>query len=100
MKRLCVTLWALGLVLVFQASPALGWNCPVQIKAAEDAIKKTETMKLGPDAKGLVDQAKRLLEEARKHHSDAKAKIDHANAMWKAKAALAQAEAAAAISSP
>jgi hypothetical protein len=100
MRRLCWVLCALGLALGIQASPALAWNCPVQIKAAEDAIKKTETMKLGPEAKGLVDQAKRLLEEARKHHSDAKAKIDHANAMWKAKAALAQAEAAAAISSP
>ena len=44
--------------------------------------------------------AKRLVEESKKHHIEAKAKIDHANAMWKAKAALAQAEAAAAISTP
>jgi hypothetical protein len=40
------------------------------------------------------------VEEAKKHHTDAKAKIDHANAMWKARAAQAQAEAAAAISTP
>jgi hypothetical protein len=57
-------------------------------------------MKLGPEAKGLVEDAKKLLAESRKHHTDAKAKIDHANAMWKAKAALAEAEAAAAISTP
>jgi hypothetical protein len=101
MTRLCLLLCAaFGLVLGLAASPVLAWNCPVQIKAAEDAIKKTETMKLGPDAKGLVDQAKRLVEESKKHHIEAKAKIDHANAMWKAKAALAQAEAAAAISTP
>jgi hypothetical protein len=59
--------------------PAAAWNCPVQIKSAEDAIKKAEAMKLS---------------------ADAKAKIDHANAMWKARAAQAQAEAAAAISTP
>ena len=94
--------WIAGLALVLAAAPdlALAWNCPVQIKAAEDAIKKAELMKLTPEAKGLITQAKRLVEEAKKDHHDAKAKIDHANAMWKAKAALAQAESAAAISPP
>ena len=90
----------LALALVVGTMPALAWNCPVQVKAAEDAIKQAETMKLGPDAKALVAQAKKLVEEAKKHHGDARAKIDHANAMWKAKAGLAQAEAAAAISTP
>src|SRR5262245_38752810 len=89
-----------GLVLVVHATPVAAWNCPVQFKAAEDAIKRAETMKLSPDAKRLVDGAKQLLAEAKKHHIDATAKIDHANAMWKAKAALAEAEAAAAISTP
>ena len=95
--------FVVGAVTLFVAVapiPAPAWNCPVQIKAAEDAIKKTETMKLGPEAKGLIEQAKKLVEEARTNHREAKAKIDHANAMWKAKAALAQAEAAAAISTP
>lgn len=88
------------LAVVLTAAPAAAWNCPVQIKSAEDAIKKAEAMKLTPDAKGLIEQAKALLEEAKKNHTDAKAKIDHANAMWKARAAQAQAEAAAAISTP
>src|SRR5712691_12130561 len=88
----------LAAVLVLGAGPALAWNCPVQIKAAEDAIKRAEAMKLSPEAKGLVEDAKKLVAESKKHHSEAKAKIDHANAMWKAKAALAQAEAAASIS--
>ena len=91
---------ALGLLLPVGTSPAFAWNCPVQIKAAEDAIKRTEGMKLSPEARALVEDAKRLLTEARKHHAGASAKIDHANAMWKAKAALAEAESAAAISSP
>ena len=54
----------------------------------------------GPPAKALVEDAKRFLAESKKHHADARAKIDHANAMWKAKAALAEAESAAAISTP
>ena len=98
MRRLLSVMSALALALVFGVSPALAWNCPVQIKAAEDAIKRAETMKLGPDARALVNQAKKLVEEARRDHREAAAKIDHANAMWKAKAALAQADAAAALS--
>ena len=92
--------FAVLLSLCLGVTPALAWNCPVQIKAAEDAIKRAETMKLSPDARGLVELAKRTLAEARKDHAEAKAKIDHANAMWRAKAAQAQAESAAAISSP
>ncbi len=86
--------------LTLHASTAAAWNCPVQIKSAEDAIKRAEAMKLSAEARGLVEQAKALVAESKKHHTDAKAKIDHANAMWKARAAQAQAEAAAAISTP
>ena len=57
-------------------------------------------MKLTPETLDLLDQAKKLVAEAKAHHTDAKAKIDHANAMWKAKAAQAQAESAAALSTP
>ena len=89
-----------GLALAALAAPAAAWNCPVQIKAAEDAIKRAESMKLTPDAKRLVDGARVFLAEAKKHHIDATAKIDHANAMWKAKAAQAEAESASAISTP
>jgi hypothetical protein len=51
-------------------------------------------------SQGPVEQAKQMVADAKKNHTEAKAKIDHANAMWKAKAAQAQAEAAAAISAP
>jgi hypothetical protein len=99
MRRTAVVALAL-LGMALATSPALGWNCPVQIKAAEDAIKKAEGMKMPPEARALVDEAKKLVAESKKHHGEAKAKIDHANAIWKAKAAQAQAESAVAISTP
>ena len=88
------------LVATLGTGSAFGWNCPVQIQAAETAVKRAEAMKLSPEAKALVEDAKRLIAESKKHHADARAKIDHANAMWKAKAGLAEAESAAAISTP
>ena len=94
LSLVCGLAWALG------TGSALGWNCPVHIRAAEDAIKRAEAMKLTPEAKALVEDAKRFLAESKKHHADARGKIDHANSMWKAKAALAEAESAAAISTP
>jgi hypothetical protein len=81
-------------------APAAAWNCPVQIKAAEDTIKKVEAMKMTHEARALVDQAKKLVAEAKANHTEARTKADHANAMWKAKAAQAQAESAAALSTP
>ena len=95
-----VTGAVLASVIALAPGSAVAWNCPVQIRAAEEAIKRAEAMNLGPDAKNLIAQARKLLDDARKDHDGARAKIDHANAMWKAKAALAQAESAAAISSP
>jgi hypothetical protein len=99
-QRLLVLSLVCGLISALGTGLAFGWNCPVQIRAAEDAIKRTEAMKLSPEAKALVEDAKRFLAESKKHHADARAKLDHANAMWKAKAALAEAESAAAISTP
>ena len=99
-RRLVVLSLVCGLASALGTGSALGWNCPVHIKAAEDAIKRAEAMKLTPEAKALVEDAKRFLAESKKHHEDARVKIDHANAMWKAKAALAEAESAAAISTP
>ena len=47
MKRSFLATCALTLGLT--AGPAFAWNCPVQIKSAEDAIKKAEAMKLTPE---------------------------------------------------
>lgn len=100
MKRSIVTALTLAAVLALAVGPALAWQCPTAWKAAEDAIKKAEALNLPPEAKALVADAKKLVAESKKHHNEGNAKIDHANSMWKARAAQAQAEAAATISTP
>ncbi len=89
-----------GALLVLAAGPASAWQCPVQQKAAEEAIKKTEGMKVSPEGKALLEDAKRLVAESKKHHTEGNTKIEHARSMWKAKAALAIAESVATISEP
>jgi len=93
MKRSVLTLamaFAVASATALGASPAAAWNCPVQIKSAEDTIKKAEAMKLTPEGRDLIDKAKKLVAEAKENHSNARTKVEHANAMWKAKAAQAQ----------
>ena len=100
MKRWTAGVLAPLALVAMTAAPALAWQCPVQWKAAEDAIKKAEALSLPPDAKALIAEAKKLVAESKKHHNEGNAKIDHAHSMWKAKAAIAQAEAAAILASP
>ena len=92
--------FALASATMLGASPAAAWTCPVHIKSAEDTIKKAEAMKLTPEGRDLIDKAKKLVAEAKEHHTSARTKAEHANAMWKGKAAQAQAESAAALATP
>jgi len=89
---------ALALVTL-AAGPALAWQCPIQWRAAEDAIKKAEALNVPADARPLLAEARRLVAESKKHH-EGNTKLEHAHSMWKAKAALAQAEAVITIASP
>ena len=89
-----------GVALLLSPGVALAWNCPVQIKSAEDAIKRAEVLKLPPEGRALVELAKQTVAEAKKNHTEARTKAEHANAMWRAKSAQAQAEAAAALAVP
>ncbi len=100
MKRWTVAVLAPLALIAVTSGPALAWQCPVQWKAAEEAIKRAEALSLPPEAKALIADAKKLVAESKKHHNEGNAKIDHANSMWKAKAALAQAEVAAILASP
>ncbi len=100
MRRFTVVALTFVAIVAVGLSPALAWQCPVHLKAAEEAIKKAEALSMPADARGLLEQAKKMFAEARKHHMEGNVKIDHANSMWKAKAALAMAEAAATISTP
>jgi hypothetical protein len=82
------------------ATPAWAFNCPVVIKQAEDAIKKAEATKVNADTKPLIDEAKKLVAEARAHHEGAKVKKDHGDAIRKAKMASAYAEEAITLATP
>ena len=100
MARLFRTLVAAAGLATVAASPALAWQCPVQQKAAEEAIKKAESMNVPPEAKAMLEDAKRLVAESKKHHTEGTTKVEHARSMWKAKAALAIAESVITISQP
>jgi len=100
MARLLRIPMALVLLAVVAVSPALAWQCPVQWRAAEEAIKKAEGMNVPPEAKAMLEDAKRFVAEAKKHHADGSTKVEHARSMWKAKAALAIAESVITISQP
>jgi hypothetical protein len=89
-----------GVLILLAAGPAVAWQCPVQWKAAEEAIKKSEGMKVPPEGKAMLEDAKRMIAESKKHHADGNTKVEHARSMWKAKAALAIAESVATISEP
>jgi hypothetical protein len=89
-----------GALVMLAAASAWAWQCPVQWKAAEEAIKKTEGMKVAPEGKAMIADAKRLIAESKKHHTEGNTKIEHARSMWKAKAALAIADSVATISEP
>ena len=100
MKRSIVAALASSAVVVLSMGPALAWQCPVQWKAAEEAIKKAEALNVPPEARALLADAKRLVAESKKHHNEGNTKLEHAHSMWKAKAALGQAEAVITISTP
>ena len=100
MTRFWRIVLALALLAPVAVNPALAWQCPVQWKAAEEAIKKAEGMNVPPEAKAMLEDAKRFVAEAKKHHADGSTKVEHARSMWKAKAALAIAESVITISQP
>ena len=98
MRRLAHVV-AVVTLLCTLAATALDWKCPREWKTAEEAIGKAETLNLTPEAKGLLNDAKRLVAESKKHH-DGNTKFEHAQSMWKAKAAAAMADAVITISQP
>ena len=80
--------------------PALANNCPLQIQRAEELIKKAERGKPPPEARALLEEARKLVGEARASHEGAKGTPDHPAAIRKAKTAQALAEEAAALATP
>ncbi len=76
-----------GALLLAPASAALAYNCPVQIKLAEEMIARAEKGKMTAESKALLEEARKILGEARVHHEQAKSKKDHDEAIRKAKTA-------------
>ena len=79
-------------LVLLTALGAGAFNCPVVIKQAEDLIRKAENAKIGAETRPLLDEARKLVAEARDHHAGARTKRDHADAVRKAKFAVALAE--------
>ena len=100
MSRSIAVALAAAVVIALASAGADAWQCPIQWRAAEEAIKKAESMNVPPEAKALLADARKLVAEARKHHTEGNTKLEHAHSMWKAKAALAQAEAVITIATP
>ena len=97
--RRFVALVTMAAAVLMVASPARAFTCPVHIKQAEDLIAKAEA-KVTAETRGLVDEAKKMLVEAKTHHEKARAKRDHAAAIRKAKVASALAEEAITLQTP
>jgi formylmethanofuran:tetrahydromethanopterin formyltransferase len=99
MAQLVATALATSLLLV-AALGAGAFTCPVVIKQAEELIQKAEKAKLSPDTRPLLEEAVKLLAEARAHHAKARTKRDHADAVRKAKVAIALAEEVLVLQTP
>ena len=97
MSKLAIVVMSLLLAVV---APSWAFNCPVVIKQAEDLVRKAEAGKPSPDTRPLLDEAKKLLAEAKAHHENAKTKRDHGDAVRKAKTAAAFAEDAIVLQTP
>jgi lipopolysaccharide export system protein LptA len=89
-----------SVLLLAAASTAWAFTCPVVIKQAEDLIKKAEAGKVNADTRPLIEEAKKMVAEARAHHETAKTKRDHGDAVRKAKVAAAYAEEAITLQGP
>ena len=90
----------MALIVAWGVVPAMAYNCPVQIKQAEDLIKKAEAAAKSPETKKLLEEAKKVLSEAKANHEQAKGRADHAAAVRKAKTAQAFAEEAEFLTRP
>jgi len=87
-------------VVVLVAPPARAYMCPVVIKQAEELIARAERGKTTPESAALLEDARKLVGEARAHHENAKSKKDHDDAIRKARTALGLAEEALKLQAP
>ena len=87
-------------LVVLVASPARAYMCPVVIKQAEELIARAQRGKPTPESQALLEDARKLVREARANHENAKSKKDHDDAIRKARTALGLAEEALKLQAP
>ena len=91
-KKGFVLTLALALTVAWGVVPVMASpSCPIQIGQAEELIKKAEGAAKSPEAKALLDQAKKHLAEAKGLHEQA---------VWKTKSAQDLAEESNRLSRP
>jgi ribosome-binding protein aMBF1 (putative translation factor) len=87
-------------VIMLVAPPARAYMCPVVIKQAEELIARAERGKTTPESEALLEDARKLVREARVNHENAKSKKDHDDAIRKARTAFGLAEEALKLQAP
>ncbi|MGH7311121.1 MAG: hypothetical protein ACREK6_20770 [Candidatus Rokuibacteriota bacterium] len=95
-----VTALVVAAGLAWTALAAWAFTCPVVIRQAEEMITRAERGKPTAETRPFIDEAKKLLAEARAHHEKAKTKRDHVDAVRKAKFAIGLAESAVVLQGP
>ena len=100
MRTFTCGVMVMAAALLVGTAPARAFTCPVVIKQAEDLIKKAEAGKVSPETRPLLDEAKKMVAEAKTHHETAKGKKDHADSVRKAKVAAALAEEVITLQAP
>jgi len=94
-KKIALVVLTFALVVAWGVLPAMAYDCPVQIKQAEELLKKPNLRGESPAVVALVAEAKKLLVEAQ--HGDATGK---AAGGWQTKTEQAVAEEIAAPNHP
>ncbi len=92
MSRAILAALACTVLVLAAAAPARAYMCPVFIKQAEETIARAERGKTTPESQGLLEDARKLVQEARARHENAKSKADHDDAIRRAKTAIGLAE--------
>jgi len=92
MKRLSLAVALVAGAGLLVPAPARAYMCPVLIKQAEETIARAERGKTNAESRALLDDARKLVAEAKAHHESAKSKKDHDDAVRKARTAQGLAE--------
>ena len=100
MSRVTLAALACAALILAAAAPTRAYMCPVLIKQAEELIARAARGKTTAESAALLEDARKLVQEARQHHENAKSKKDHDEAIRKARTAMGLAEEALKLQTP